>query len=93
MLPGAEFDLFKWEGTDWEKVHAADPWTTNSNGTIKLTSLEPNVAYKLVETKAPTHYVLKSDPVFFWMEDKDQEPPYAHPDGFNGQSIENGDTS
>lgn len=90
VLPGAEFDLFKWEGTDWEKVHAADPWTTDSDGTIKLTSLEPNVAYKLVETKAPTHYVLKSDPVFFWMEDKDQQPPYAHPDDFNGRSIENG---
>ena len=90
VLPGAEFDLFKWEGTDWEKVHTADPWTTGSNGTIKLTSLEPNVAYKLVETKAPTHYVLKSDPVFFWMEDKDHQPPYAHPDDFNGRSIENG---
>ena len=89
-LQGAEFDLYQWKNNAWSKVNPA-PLITGINGTVKLQPLEASVAYKLVETKAPPHYVLKDNAAFFWLRvDGNQTAPNSKPDGFVGKAVEIG---
>ena len=89
-LQGAEFDLYQWKNNAWSKVNPA-PLITGVNGTVKLQPLEASVAYKLVETKAPPHYVLKDNAAFFWLRvDGNQTAPNSKPDGFVGKAVEIG---
>ena len=89
-LQGAEFDLYQWKNNAWSKVNQA-PLITGANGMVKLQPLEASVAYKLVETKAPPHYVLKDNAAFFWLRvDGNQTAPNSKPDGFVGKAVEIG---
>ena len=89
-LQGAEFDLYQWKNNAWSKVNQT-PLITGANGTVKLQPLEASVAYKLVETKSPPHYVLKDNVAFFWLRvDGNQASPNSKPDGFAGKAVEIG---
>lgn len=89
-LQGAEFDLYQWKNNEWSKVNQT-PLITGTDGMVKLQPLEASVAYKLVETKAPPHYVLKDNAAFFWLrEDENQTAPNSMPDGFVGKAVEIG---
>lgn len=91
-LPGAEFDLYKWENNDWVKVNT-ETLITGSSGTVMLHNLDASVAYKLVETKAPVGYVLKNGAFYFWVRtDKNQTQPDQRPSNFSGSMVEVGDT-
>ncbi|MGM9974530.1 MAG: SpaA isopeptide-forming pilin-related protein, partial [Clostridiaceae bacterium] len=91
-LAGAEFDLYKWENNDWVKVNT-EALVTGERGTVMLRNLEASVAYKLVETKAPTGYVMKDGAFFFWVRtDKNQSQPSQCPSGFSGIMVEVGGT-
>ncbi len=91
-LPGAVFDLFKWENSTWNKVNA-EPLVTSGSGTVTLRYLEKDVAYMLVETEAPDGYVLKNGAFYFWIKtDKNQTHPNRSPAGFSGAALEVGDT-
>lgn len=91
-LPGAEFDLYRWNGTDWVKQNA-ETLRTNPSGVLTLRHLEASVAYHLVETKAPDGYVLKDGGFYFWIRtDKNQSTPNSRPDSFFGNVIEVGGT-
>lgn len=89
-LPGAEFDLYKWENNGWEKTNT-ESLVTGPNGTVMLRNLEASVAYKLVETKAPDGYVLKGGAFTFWVRtDKNQTQPNSCPSDFSGNIVEVG---
>ena len=84
-LEGAEFDLYKWNDNDWEKVGT---YITSSSGKFELDQLDLKVAYKLVETKAPTGYVINSTPTYFWIRgDTTTKSPTTYPDDFAGTVI------
>lgn len=91
-LPGAQFDLYKWEDNDWVKVNT-DALTTGDSGTVMLHHLVASVAYKLVETKSPAGYVLKDGAFYFWVRtDKNQTQPNQRPGDFSGSIVEVGGT-
>ena len=89
-LPGAEFDLYKWENNAWVQVNA-ETLVTGEKGMVMLRSLDASVAYKLVETKAPDGYVLKDGAFSFWVRtDKNQTQPNQRPSNFSGSMVEVG---
>ena len=91
-LPGAEFDLYQWANGDWTRVNEA-PLITGSSGTVMLRHLTPDVAYKLVETKAPDQYTLTSEVAFFWLRtNTGQTAPTQRPEDFVGQALDTGST-
>ena len=91
-LPGAEFDLYAWNGTDWVKTNG-ESLVTNASGVVTLRRLEGGVAYKLVETKSPEGYILKDGAFFFWVRSgSSQKAPETAPDDFSGSAIEIGGT-
>ena len=91
-LPGAEFDLYQWANGGWIKVNEA-PLITGPSGTVMLRNLTPDVAYKLVETKAPDKYMLTSEVTFFWLRtNTGQTTPTQRPEGFVGQALDTGST-
>ncbi|MEG0297862.1 MAG: SpaA isopeptide-forming pilin-related protein [Clostridium sp.] len=63
-LKGAEFDLYKIEGTTAKKVNS---YVTNEQGIIEDDKLEIG-SYYLVETKAPEGYELDATPIYFDVE-------------------------
>lgn len=86
-LPGAEFDLCKWNGSSWTKVNSA-PLVTDSHGEFALDTLDTSTAYKLTETKAPPGYEIKDPDYFFWVkENSGQNQPNIKPSEFSGQAI------
>ena len=91
-LPGAEFDLYKWENNDWVKVNE-ETLKTSDKGTVMLHNLEASVAYRLVETKAPVGYALKGGAFYFWVRtDSNQTQPNQRPSVFSGSMVEVGGT-
>lgn len=91
-LPGAQFDLYQWDGNDWAKVNTTS-LVTGTSGTVMLHNLDATVAYKLVETKAPAGYVLKDGAFYFWVRtDKNQTQPNQRPSDFSGSIVEVGGT-
>lgn len=91
-LPGAEFDLYKWENNDWVKVNK-ETLKTSDKGTVMLHNLEASVAYQLVETKAPVGYALKGGAFYFWVRtDSNQTQPNQRPSDFSGSTVEVGGT-
>ncbi|MGN0801577.1 MAG: Cna B-type domain-containing protein, partial [Candidatus Faecivicinus sp.] len=89
-LPGAEFNLFKWNGSAWEKVNSNE-LVTDGNGVVMLRHLEASVAYKLEEIQAPAGYLLKNEAYYFWVKtDENQTQPATCPEGFSGSAVEVG---
>ena len=68
-LSGAKFTLYKWTD-EWAKIGTV---TTDKNGTLNITNLDYNTAYKLVEDKAPVGYDLEGGPWYFFYEKGDTE--------------------
>ena len=85
VLGGAEFALYKWTGSSWQRIiydstsatwkdsadNAASEYISGEDGLVALQHLTYNQAYKLVETKAPKGYLLKSTPLYFYMPSAD----------------------
>ena len=73
VLDGAVFGLYKWNGSDWEKV-AQGTSDASKDGEILLKDLSTgagysydlDVAYKLVEEEAPAGYDKAAD-YYFWL--------------------------
>lgn len=88
-LKGAKFKLQKYIGTpaqenwaddaNWEDVKL---YTTGASGTVVLGGLVDNVAYRLIETEAPTNYVLDSTPHYFYLKSTQTDSTAALPNGF-----------
>lgn len=67
-LEGAEFELYKWNGTAWvfdQVVHS------NGESSLKLENLTINQAYYLVEINAPNAYILDQTRHYFMIHDAD----------------------
>ncbi|WP_311589905.1 SpaA isopeptide-forming pilin-related protein [Varibaculum massiliense] len=78
-LSGAKFTLY--ENDEKTKVQDAVDLETNDKGVIELPAsvkLDPDKVYKLIETKAPAGYILKSNPISVKVSD------YALVEGFTG---------
>ncbi|MBE5839179.1 SpaA isopeptide-forming pilin-related protein [Butyrivibrio sp.] len=85
VLGGAEFALYKWTGSSWQRIiydsssatwkdsadNAASEYISGEDGLVALQHLTYNQAYKLVETKAPKGYLLKTTPLYFYMPSAD----------------------
>ena len=64
-LSGAEFDLYIYNNS-WQKVNS-ETLVTDSRGIVRLTEMELDRAYKLVETKAPAGYEDTRKEFPFWV--------------------------
>ena len=88
-LPGAEFNLYKWDGSTW--LLDSGGLVTDDNGVVMLRNLDASVAYKLEEIKAPEGYLQKKEAYCFWVRtDKNQTQPVTRPDDFSGSAVEVG---
>lgn len=92
FLQGAEFALYEWTGSSWviagqdsnEQISITD-----NKGQVLFRDLIYNVAYKLVETKAPPGYMVSEDPLFFFFENDDTNTyPVRKPNGFTASGEE-----
>ncbi|MDO4307327.1 MAG: Cna B-type domain-containing protein [Eubacteriales bacterium] len=99
-LRGAEFRLEEYEGelnnTNWRTDNAnwvlvKENLLTGEEGTLKLTGLEANRAYRLVETKAPTNYICMDEPYYFYLSDS-RITAMHYPEGYPdvAQEIKSG---
>lgn len=89
-LANAQFDLYIWSWNGWTKVNT-QPIVTNSNGLFRMEELQLNTAYQLVETVAPSGYVLMEEPCYFWVRSNSSATaPALKPDGFTGSAISSG---
>ncbi|NMM95132.1 SpaA isopeptide-forming pilin-related protein [Bifidobacterium oedipodis] len=107
FLAGAEFELYRYDpdasdsGADgYRKINTA-PLISDSNGKVDIHDAktveadEPNfnIAYKLVETKAPDGYEIASNDAYYFMvvDDDEERYPVIAPEGFNGNRYHSGD--
>lgn len=86
-LPGAEFELYGWEGKNsehpytWKKLETKSPLRTNEKGQLSLhksifknpDEFTYNRAYKLVEVEAPSGYVCEQEPKYFVIDNADTD--------------------
>lgn len=82
-LEGAEFTLYEWKETaqgNWS-YEQVGIYYTDTNGKLSLPDLKKNVAYKLVESKAPQGYENDSTPHYFYIASGSGE--VAKPDDFS----------
>ena len=87
FLNGAEFDLYKYEDTQWKKVNSnsyISQKESNLDGVVAITEIKNGIAYKLVETKAPEGYDLPDNPEYYFYIETE---PTNKPDGFNGEKL------
>lgn len=87
FLNGAEFDLYKYEDTQWKKVNSnsyISQKESNLDGVVSITDIKNGIAYKLVETKAPEGYDLPDNPEYYFYIETE---PTNKPDGFNGEKL------
>ena len=89
-LSGAQFELYAWSGSAWDKV----PTTkiiTDTSGLYQLPELMPDVAYKLVETQAPAGYLLAEEPYCFWIRESGTAAlPTLRPSDYVGDPVDPG---
>ena len=91
-LAGAQFELQIWNEQEagWKKVDI-DAIVTNAQGLFLLRELQEDIAYKLVETKAPTGYVLADEPFCFWIRpNANASAPSKRPHDFTGTGVDSG---
>lgn len=86
-LSGAEFTLEKWDGTAY--VSTGEVFTSDTSGTVSLNELKDDVAYRLVETKAPTGYMVDSSGYEFYLKGENASP--SLPSDFSGKALNDGD--
>lgn len=87
FLNGAEFDLYKYENNQWEKVNTESYISqkeSTMDGVVAITEIKSGIAYKLVETKAPNGYDLPDNPEYYFYVETE---PTNKPDGFNGEKL------
>lgn len=80
FLQGAEFEIRKVDTNGTISNAPLITRTTGNNGMIEISTLEYNTVYQLIETKAPTDYVLDKTPRYF-MVIKNNEQGYTITDG------------
>lgn len=97
-LEGAEFDLYKYDGTDYKLLYH---FITDKDGYYPLDQLESGYAYKLVETKAPDlpetetdDYYILDEPYYFTLVDLNATTGSVGkiPDDFHGEELFKGET-
>ena len=89
-LAGAVFDLYIWNGSDWQKVNT-EPMVTNASGLFMMEKLQLDTAYQLVEVKAPEGYVSMEKPYGFWVRSSTNvNQPGQKPQDFAGVAIASG---
>ena len=97
VLPGAKFTLSEYDANSsapdaQDKFTNATTYTSNAsgvlerddtegNGTLVLSGLATNKAYKLVEDEAPEGYITDSTPIYFYIESSSGNT-VDMPDGF-----------
>lgn len=97
VLEGARFALYQYNSDtrDYEVVQkdgADRVFITDEDGTVRITSLDLNKAYKLEEIEAPKNYGV-TDPYYFIIESSDTTKyPVCKPDNFVGNKISSTDT-
>lgn len=89
-LNGAEFDLYQYTNDGWQKVNT-NPYESKKvsgiDGVVVFDEIQTGIAYKLVETKAPSGYKkTDADDYYFYVE----KEPTIKPDGFNGIKLSQG---
>lgn len=95
-LPGAKFKLYRWDNNKNEYVivknkDEGDVFTTDENGEIKLSKLDYNTAYKLVEEKSPDGYIKNTKPYYFYVFNSDKAKyPECKPNSFKGTLYTSG---
>lgn len=92
-IPGVVFNLYKWNGSDYEQVLTEDGNTnfiTDSHGEIELSKMIPNVAYKLVEVVPAAGYQNTGDTYFIINNTDTDTYPIIKPNTFRGSTIVDG---
>lgn len=90
-LPKASFELYKYNGTDYELDTTHSSLISNSSGRLLIDNLVYNTAYRLVETTAPEGYILKDTPYEFILSNSDTSTyPVSTPSDFTGESYNSG---
>lgn len=84
MLPGATYELYQYnsENDQWQFVKGA---YSDANGRLDLDNLVVNQAYYLIETKAPSGYVLDQTRHYFLIHDHakiTEQTPLIAPENF-----------
>lgn len=64
-LAGAKFKLEKYKDGSWQQE--GQEKTTNEKGTLTFTVSEPDTLYRMTETEAPTGYLKKGEPYYFYI--------------------------
>lgn len=94
-LAGAEFNLYRYDGTQYIMVTNKDDSTkfvTEADGKLNTGELAYNTAYKLVEIKAPEGYLKNEEEYEFMIVHNDKtEFPESKPSGFSGEMKIDGD--
>lgn len=66
-LAGAVFEAYEWnDATGWTRLDGT--FTADANGQVTITDICYNRAYKLVEITAPSGYLLREEPIYFYLE-------------------------
>ncbi|MGI5977575.1 MAG: Cna B-type domain-containing protein [Candidatus Limivicinus sp.] len=100
-LPGAEFELYRWDGktsayipqlnSKGENLYRSSEGGCLDLSPVNLKEAVYNAAYKLVETKAPPGYVKNSIPYYFIVEHENTEKyPLQEPEDFSGVRLHDG---
>lgn len=90
MLFGAEFKLQKWDGNAYVDVTGGN-YTTGTDGSITVNGLEDDVAYRLVETKAPSGYIMNEIPYYEFCFKSSISAVLSIPSDFDGEYLNDGD--
>ncbi len=87
LLAGAEFEVSRWDETERNWVtEENNPYVTNENGSVALSSLAVNTVYMIRETKAPEGYEIDSKVRYFVLTNN-PESIEAIPDGVKREDI------
>lgn len=69
-LDGAKFDLYKWNASSGKYELAQTAMSSEEGKPIVISQVTYNQAYRLIETKAPAGYELKTEPYDFIISNK-----------------------
>lgn len=88
LLANAEFEVSGWDETErkWVADEENNPYVTDANGSVVLSSLTANTVYKIVETKAPENYEINPEVRYFALANN-PEDVQSIPDGVDRENI------